>query len=74
MRSVVLKTRSMPNRIVNLVQRQVRPMVRDKAKAAVEFGALARRASACGKLVCLCETALLSCTGSAGIHTTNPKT
>jgi hypothetical protein len=40
------KTRSMPDRIVNLVQRQVRPMVRGKARAAVEFGALARRASA----------------------------
>jgi transposase, IS5 family len=68
------KTRSMPDRIVNLVQRHLRPIVRGKARAAVEFGALARRASACGKLVCLCETALLSCTGSAGIHTTNPKT
>ena len=33
------KTRSMPDRIVNLVQRQVRPMVRGKARAAVEFGA-----------------------------------
>jgi transposase, IS5 family len=31
------KTRSMPDRIVNLVQRQVRPMVRGKARAAVEF-------------------------------------
>ena len=33
------KTRSIPNRIVNLVQRQIRPMVRGKARAAVEFGA-----------------------------------
>ena len=33
------KTRSMPDRIVNLVQRQVRPMVRGKARAGVEFGA-----------------------------------
>jgi IS5 family transposase len=33
------KTRSMPDRIVNLVQRQVRPIVRGKARAAVEFGA-----------------------------------
>jgi hypothetical protein len=32
-------TRSMPNRIVNLVQRHVRPIVRGKARAAVEFGA-----------------------------------
>jgi IS5 family transposase len=40
------KTRSIPDRIVNLVQRQVRPMVRGKARATVEFGALARRASA----------------------------
>ena len=68
------KTRGMPDRIVNLVQRHLRPIVRGKARAAVEFGALARRASACGRLVSLCETALLSCTGSAGIHTTNPKT
>jgi hypothetical protein len=34
------KTHSMPDRIVNLVQRQVRPMVCGKARAAVEFGAL----------------------------------
>ena len=33
------KTRSMPDRIVNLVQRHVRPIVRGKARAAVEFGA-----------------------------------
>jgi len=33
------KTRSMPDRIVNLVQSHVRPIVRGKAKAAVEFGA-----------------------------------
>jgi IS5 family transposase len=33
------KTRSIPDRIVSLVQRQVRPMVRGKARAAVEFGA-----------------------------------
>jgi hypothetical protein len=33
------KTRRIPDRIVNLVQRQVRPMVRGKARAAVEFGA-----------------------------------
>jgi hypothetical protein len=33
------KSRSIPDRIVNLVQRQVRPMVRGKARAAVEFGA-----------------------------------
>jgi len=33
------KTRSIPARIVNLVQRQVRPIVRGKARAAVEFGA-----------------------------------
>lgn len=32
-------TRSMPDRIVNLVQRHVRPIVRGKARAAVEFGA-----------------------------------
>ena len=33
------KTRSIPDRIINLVQRQVRPIVRGKARAAVEFGA-----------------------------------
>jgi hypothetical protein len=33
------KTRSIPDRIVNLVKRQIRPMVRGKARAAVEFGA-----------------------------------
>jgi len=33
------KTRSIPDRIVNLVQRYVRPIVRGKARAAVEFGA-----------------------------------
>jgi IS5 family transposase len=33
------KTRSMPDRIVNLVQRHVRPIVRGKARAAMEFGA-----------------------------------
>jgi len=33
------KTRSIPDRIDNLVQGQVRPMVRRKARAAVEFGA-----------------------------------
>jgi hypothetical protein len=33
------KTRSIPDRIVNLVQRQVRPIVRGKARAACEFGA-----------------------------------
>jgi len=33
------KTRSIPDRIVNLVQRHVRPIVRGKARAAVEFGA-----------------------------------
>ena len=33
------KTRSMPDRIVNLVQSHVCPIVRGKAKAAVEFGA-----------------------------------
>jgi hypothetical protein len=37
------KTRSMPDRIVNLVQRQVRPVACGKARATFEFGALARR-------------------------------
>ena len=33
------KTRSIPDRIVSLVQRHVRPIVRGKARASVEFGA-----------------------------------
>jgi len=33
------KTRSMPDRIVNLVQSHIRPTMRGKARAAVEFGA-----------------------------------
>lgn len=33
------KTRSIPDRFVNLVQRHVRPIVRGKARVAVEFGA-----------------------------------
>jgi IS5 family transposase len=32
-------TRSLPHRLVTLVQKQVRPIVRGKARAAVEFGA-----------------------------------
>jgi hypothetical protein len=50
------KTRSIPDRIVNLVQGQVRPIARGKARAAFEFGALARRASACGRLGGLWKT------------------
>ena len=33
------KTNSIPDRLVNLVQTHVRPIVRGKARAAVEFGA-----------------------------------
>lgn len=33
------KTRSMPARIVNLIQSHIRPIMRGKARAAVEFGA-----------------------------------
>jgi hypothetical protein len=68
------KTRSMPDRIVNLVQRQGRPIARGKARAAFEFGALARRASACGRLVSPCVMDLPSCTGLAGIHALNLRT
>ena len=68
------KTRSMPNRIVNLVQRHVRPIVRGKAQASVEFGALARRASACGRSASLCRMALPFCTGSVGIRTMSSRT
>lgn len=58
------KTRSMPDRIVNLIQRQVRPTIQGNAKDAVEFGA---------KLVCLYEKALPPYEGSAEINTTRPK-
>jgi hypothetical protein len=34
-----VKTRSITDRILNLVQRSVRPVVRGKARAVVEFGA-----------------------------------
>ena len=44
------KTRSIPDRIVNLVQRHVRPFVRGKARAAVEFGA---KNSLSAKWLCL---------------------
>ena len=74
-RSILMyaKTRSIPVRIVNLVQRQVRPIVRGKARAADEFGAIARRASASSRLVFQCAMALPSCTESAGIHTMKVK-
>ena len=62
-------TRSIPYRIVNLVQRQVRPIARGKARAAFEFGALARRASACDRSVFLYGMVLPSCTELAGILT-----
>ncbi len=68
------KTRSIANRIVNLVQRQVRPIVHGKARAAVEFGALAQRASVCSRLVFQWAMALPACTGSAEIHTMKVKT
>ena len=42
-------TRSIHDSIVNLVQRQVRLIACGKARASLEFGALARRASACGR-------------------------
>jgi hypothetical protein len=62
-------TRRIPDRIVNLVQRQVRPIARGKARAAFEFGDLARRASACGRPVFLYGMVLPSCTELAGILT-----
>ena len=68
------KTRSMPDRFVNLVQRQVRPIVRGKARGPFEFGALARRASACGRFVSPCGMALPSCTGSVGMHSMKLRT
>ena len=44
------KTRSMPDRIVNLVQRHVRHIVRGKTRAAIEFGT---KNSVCAKRLCL---------------------
>lgn len=66
-------THRIPDRIVNLVQRQVRPIARGKARAAFEFGALARRASACGKSAFLYGMVLPSCTELAGILTMNQR-
>jgi len=43
------ETRSIPDRIVSLCKAQIRPIVRGKARCNVEFGALARWASACGR-------------------------
>lgn len=42
-------SRSIPDRIVSLSQAHIRPIVRGKARCNVEFGALARWASACGR-------------------------
>jgi len=43
------ETRSIPDRIVSLCQAHIRPIVLGKARCNVEFGALARRASARGR-------------------------
>jgi hypothetical protein len=59
------KVRSIPDRIVNLVQRRVRPIVRSKARAAVEFGA---------KISVSVGMDLPSCTGSVGIRTMSLRT
>ena len=42
-------SRSIPDRIVSLGQAHIRPIVRGKARCNVEFGALAQRASGCGR-------------------------
>ena len=68
------KTNSIPERLVNLVQTHVRPIVRGKARAAVEFGALSRRASACGRSAYPFRMGLPSCIASTGIPTTKEKT
>jgi hypothetical protein len=64
--------RSIPDRPVSLVQSWVWPIVRGKARAraAVEFGAVARRASACGKSMSRFRTDFHICIESAGIPTT----
>jgi hypothetical protein len=67
------KTRSITERIVNLMQSQPRPMDRGRARGAVEFGALARRAPASGRSVYLCGMILPSCIGSGEIHTMKPR-
>jgi transposase, IS5 family len=68
------KTNSIPDCLVNLVQTHVRPIVRGKDRAAVEFGALARRASACGRSAYPFRMAFPSCIASTGIPTTKEKT
>ncbi len=68
------KISSIPDRVVNLVQRHIRPIVRSKTRAVVEIGALAQRASTCDRSMSLCEMALPSCTESAGIRTMSLKT
>ena len=67
-------TNSIPYRLVNLVQTHVRPIVRGKARTAVEFVALARRASACGRSAYPFRMAFPSCITSTGIPTTKEKT
>ena len=67
-------TNSIPYRLVNLVQTHVRPIVRGKARAAVEFGALSRRASACGRSAYPFRMAFPSCIASTGIPATKEKT
>jgi IS5 family transposase len=48
-KTISSESRSIPDRIVSLYQAHIRPIVRGKARSNVEFGALARRASARGR-------------------------
>jgi IS5 family transposase len=59
------KTRSITDRIVNLVQRHVRPIVRGKARASVEFGA---------KISVFVQNGFAFPTGSVGIRTMSRRT
>jgi IS5 family transposase len=59
------KTRSIPDRIINMFQRHVRRIVRGKARAAVEFGA---------KISIFLQNGFAFLQGSAGIRTMSPKT
>ena len=58
------KTRSMPDRIVNLFQSHIRPMMRSKVGAAVKFSP---------KISVSVRNGFAFCTGLAGNHITNQK-
>ena len=67
-------SRRIDDRIVNLSKPHVRPIVRGMAGKKTEFGALARRASACGRSQFPMLMALSMWIGSAGTTTMKPTT